>query len=149
MKTAEQIEKYGELSRHSNWAPNFRKVDSLHEAILKMERINKDALEIEEELFDAIEAAERAFEAFKAARSKALSFSFNAQRIHQQDGQQMATRINELIGYERECFDAEDIDESMVELAKQRKEEYFASTKKMMNAANDFIDENNTKTITL
>jgi hypothetical protein len=50
MKTAEQIEKYGELSRHSNWAPNFRKVDSLHEAILKMERINKDALEIEEEL---------------------------------------------------------------------------------------------------
>ena len=149
MKTAEQIEKYGELSRHSNWAPNFRKVDSLHEAILKIERINKDALEIEEELLDAIEAAERAFEAFKAARIKALSFSFNAQRIHQQDGQQMATRINELIGYERECFDAEDIDESMVELAKQRKEEYFESTKKMMNAANDFIDENNTKTITL
>ena len=149
MKTAEQIQKYGELSRHSNWAPNFRKVDSLHEAILKMERINKDALEIEEELLDAIEAAERAFEAFKAARIKALSFSFNAQRIHQQDGQQMATRINELIGYEKECFDAEDIDESMVELAKQRKEEYFESTKKMMNAANDFIDGNNTKTINL
>lgn len=143
MKTAEQIEKYGELSRHSNWAPNFRKVDNLREAILKMERINRDALDIEEELFDAIEAAERAFKAFKAARSKALSFSFNARRIHQEDGLQMATRINELIGYEKECFDSEDIDESMVELAKQRREEYFASTKKMMNAANDFIYENN------
>lgn len=149
MKTAEQIQKYGELSRHSNWAPEFKKVDNLHEAILKMEQINKDALEIEDELLDAIESAERAFEAFKAARSKALSFSLNAQRIHQREGRQMGTRINELIGYEKECFDAEDIDESIIALARQRSEEYFASTKKMMSAANDFIDENNTKTITL
>lgn len=143
MKTQEQIEKYSKGSRYTSFAQEHKNVDNLHDAILKMQRLTNEMLEMEDEVLDAIEAAERASEVFKSARMKALSICYNAQNTDFRGGMQMANRINELINLEVECFDAEDIDDDLVGLACQRRNEYFSSTKKMMRAANDFINDNN------
>lgn len=148
MKTASQLEKYAELSRHSNWAPQFKKIDNLHDAIIKMESIHKDVMDIGDELLDAIEQDRIAFEAFKNARRKALSVSSQFMKIHW-DGGLMNTRINELVSCERECFDAEDIDESLISLARQKASEYRVSTKNLAQASFDFRKNNNTKIIKL
>lgn len=143
MKTQEQIEKYGKEVRYTSYAPQHKNVDSIHEAILKMERFTKEMLDMEDDVLEAIENANRAFEIFKSARKKALNICYEAQKNDFQDGTQMANRMNELINLERECFNPEDIDDDLVGLACQRRNEYLASTRKMMTAVNDFIYENN------
>lgn len=147
MKTQAQLEKYAQEVRYTSFAAQHKNVDSIHEAILKMERFTNEMLEMEGDVLDAIDAANRAFEVFKAARRKALDICYETQKNDFQDGTQMANRMNELINLERECFDAEDIDDDLVGLACQRRSEYFASTRKMMTAVNDFIQEKNTKII--
>lgn len=118
MKTAEQLNNYRELVQHANLGQPFKRIDNLHDAVVKMKIIERDHMEVCEDLEIAMDNFYNDLEKAQASFKKAFDLARQVRKAYREEISPIRHRTMEIMQAESLAFDAEDLDDSLRSIAK-------------------------------
>lgn len=139
MKTAEQLNNYQELVKHANLGYPYKRIDNLHDAVVKMKIIERDHMEVCEDLEVATATFMKDLEKAQESFRKAFELARQVRKAYREEISPIMYRTMEIMQAESLAFDAEDLDDSLRSIAKHDRKALHTKTKNAVDLSKDVM----------